>query len=113
MVSEDRTRVLELDEDLDAAGAARARPHLLRALESGVSGLVVDLGGVSMIDSAGFALLNTAATRASLRRVHWALVVPGERLRRTMMGLGLHLLHAIFPSREEALEHLRRLRAII
>ena len=101
----------------DDRGRRRRRGHVLnvvdfdralgQALDEGAQNLVVDLTGVTFIDSSGLSSLLTASARARERRTVALVLAEGEppsifRFR------GVDRLLSLYPSREAALEGLRR-----
>jgi anti-anti-sigma factor len=68
--------------DLDIASAKRFEGELLRAISSDASDVVLDLGGLSFIDSTGLRALLFAAKRT------------------VMSGKGFKIVHASVPVRE-------------
>jgi len=52
--------------EIDLAVAGELRDHLLRLLDAGATNLIVDLGGVSFLDSTGLTALMTAHRRAEI-----------------------------------------------
>jgi anti-sigma B factor antagonist len=57
----DETCVVQLNGELDMANADAVERELQAALSDGVSRVIVDMGGLTFIDSTGIALLVTAA----------------------------------------------------
>jgi anti-anti-sigma factor len=62
-----RDQVLELSGRVDGTTAAEVRPLLHQAVDDGAGALVVDLGGVDVLDAVGLGVLFMTARRARLR----------------------------------------------
>jgi anti-anti-sigma factor len=60
--------------DLDIASAKRLEDELLRVVSSDASSVVLDLGGVSFIDSTGLRVLLFAAKRTVMSRKRFKIV---------------------------------------
>jgi anti-sigma B factor antagonist len=73
---EDGVAHLALVGDVDLATAQSVRGAVGEALDDGVDEIVVDLGGVSFLDSTGLGVLLHAARDAERRRAKWRSVCP-------------------------------------
>lgn len=72
-------------QDIDAANAAQVREELISLLDGGTHCIVLDLGGVRYIDSAGIDMLFRLSERLRQRRASLQLVLPADsHLRRLM-----------------------------
>ena len=87
-----------------------ALPALVRSVEEATSGdearLVLDLGGVRFLGSAGLGELVKIGKRLRERGGGIALARPKPRIRRLLALVGLDGVLRVFPSVEEAQEHL-------
>jgi anti-anti-sigma factor len=82
--------VARLHEDLDAANAPSVQRRLVEGLGPDALTLVLDLGDVRYVDSAGVDMLLRLGDRLGRRRARLVLVIPGEsRLRRLFALVGL------------------------
>ena len=92
-VSRSRVRVVVLRADLDRDLADRVRPALMEAANAGRD-VIVDMRGVSIVDSAGLGLLVRAHRAAKRRGATLCLVAP-SRFVQTV----LHTMHldGVFP----------------
>jgi anti-anti-sigma factor len=90
----DDTVVATLSGELDMAATFRLEPDLERiAAEPGVQKLVIDLGDVEFIDSAGLGLLLATHERLRTDEVELQLTNPSASVRRMLevTGAGLEL----------------------
>jgi anti-sigma B factor antagonist len=103
---DDSTSVVSPSGKIDAINAPQLGRCLLRLGEAGARRIVVDLSGVSLMDSIGLGVLLNALRRVSLRRGSLVLVAPHERIRRPFEISGLKSQLRLFDSREAALHAL-------
>jgi anti-anti-sigma factor len=89
--------------ELDLSNAFELRRRVETGLRSRGSAVVVDLSGVTHMDSSGLAALIDAHQAVQERRGRLALVVSSEPVRRTIEVRGLDRVFRILPTREEAL----------
>jgi anti-anti-sigma factor len=89
--------------ELDARCAGTLRRRLDAALAGRRPRIVVDLGGVTHMDSSGMAALLSAHQRAAGLQGGLALVITSPAIRRTLQVRGVDALFAIVWTREEAL----------
>jgi anti-sigma B factor antagonist len=75
--------------EVDSASAAVLRAELDRALDAGPAELVVDLDGVTFLDSAGLAVLAGAHRRATAYDVRLRVLASGRPVIRPMQITGL------------------------
>jgi anti-anti-sigma factor len=73
-------QVVELSGDLDIARAAALRDELRRSIANDDVGLVVDLGEVRYLDSAGVNVLFEIAESLAERQLAFAVVIPAGGL---------------------------------
>jgi anti-sigma B factor antagonist len=97
--------VLTVTGDLDLATAPELRERLIGAIEAGATAIVVDLHGITFMDSCGLAaLLHARARLASQGRL--ALVLASDSYAHLILEVaGLPRSLALFETREEATIH--------
>jgi anti-anti-sigma factor len=98
----DRATVVRLQGELDLYNAHLVRDELMAAAERGPERLIVDLAGVTFIDSTALGVLIEARTRLANRR-GFMLVGPGLETQRALEISGLNRHFAVFDSLGEAL----------
>jgi anti-sigma B factor antagonist len=100
---DDSTHVVSPRGEIDALTAPKLGSRLFGLAEDGKRGVVVDLSGVTFMDSTGIGVLVNALRHFSLRSGRMVLVCPSDRILRPFQVTGLvgHL--TIFDSREKAL----------
>ena len=81
--------VIALAGELDLAGVDRLTQELLRAEESDVSGVVLDLEELTFIDSSGIAAILAADARSRADGERLRLTGGSERVRRVFALCGL------------------------
>lgn len=97
--------VAHLREDVDAANAAPTQKVLAGALDPDASSLVVELGAVRYLDSAGIDMLLRLSNRLDHRRAKLLLVIPaGSRLNRLSEIVGLPDAIEVHPTVASAVE---------
>ena len=94
--------VVRLAGELDLYNAHLVRDELIAAAERGPERLIVELSGVTFIDSTGLGVLIEARTRLANRRA-FLLVGPGLETRRALEISGLDRHFAVHDSLDEAL----------
>jgi anti-sigma B factor antagonist len=94
--------VVQLVGELDLYNAHTVRDHLLAAVADAPERLVVDLSGVTFIDSTGLGVLIEARTRLTNRRA-FLLAAPGLETKRALEISGLDRHFAVHGSLDEAL----------
>jgi anti-sigma B factor antagonist len=95
--------VLTVTGELDIWSSPELRQRVETALRSGRNSLVLDLDGVTHMDSSGLAALIAAHQLTEERRGRLALVITSLLVRRTVEVRGLDRLFTIVSSRDEAL----------
>ena len=98
-----RTIVSLREERLDALNSGELRDYLLGLLEESGKHLVVDLSGVSFIDSSGLGALLSGYKNANLRSGWFALAGLQPRVQSMFELTRLHRVFEIFPTVEAAL----------
>jgi anti-sigma B factor antagonist len=92
--------------EIDALTAPTLGRRLLRLADEGKTGLVVDLSGVTLVDSFAIGVLLNAVRSLSSRSVELAIVCPTERVARPFEVTGLRSRLPVCGSREAALQRL-------
>jgi anti-sigma B factor antagonist len=86
----DGTAVVTLVGELDAAGTGAVRAVVIDAMRAHPQRLIVDLGALRYLDSAGTGWVVSLAEQLRVRRVELAVVAaPGSRSRRVLELSGL------------------------
>jgi anti-anti-sigma factor len=98
------TVLLGLEGEIDLRTVPLLRTHLAEALSSGRGAVVVDLRGVSFIDSTGLATLLNALRRLTRARRRLLLVAGEGPVTRMLRLTGLEGTFALCASPAEALE---------
>ena len=100
----DRTLLIALDGELDAASVGEVAVKLRRLVENQAKRLVVDLELVSYLDSAGINLLFAVAGELAARQQQLHLVVAkGSPIERTLQIVGADRAFPVHATREAAL----------
>ena len=94
--------IVRLAGELDLYNAHLVRDELIAAAARGPERLVIDLSGVTFIDSTGLGILIEARTRLANRRA-FLLAGPGLETRRALEISGLDRHFAVHDSVDEAL----------
>jgi anti-sigma B factor antagonist len=98
----DRT-VVRVAGEVDVYTAPQLREHLDHQIESGKHELVVDLSGVSFMDSTGLGVLVGRLKQVRLNDGSMRLVCPHDRVLKVFVITGLDKVFAIYPTVDEAL----------
>ncbi len=100
----DSTLILALDGEFDAASVGEVAVKLRRLVENQTKKLVVDLGDVTYLDSAGINLVFAIGGELSARQQQLHLVVvPGSPIERTLEIVGVDRAFPVHATRDEAL----------
>jgi len=97
------TVVLAIYGDTDLYVASALRDRLTGVIEEGASSLVVDLSGVTFLDSMAIGVLLGGLKRLRTRGGQLRLVVPGTHVRRIFEMTLLDKVFALDSAREDAL----------
>lgn len=89
--------------EVDVASGDRLRDALARAVTDGRKDLVVDLTGITFMDSTGLGILVGALKRVRLAGGTLELVISSERLLKVFRITGLTGLFTIHPTRDAVL----------
>ena len=100
----DSTLMIVLDGELDASSVGEVAVKLRRLVENQAKRLVVDLEGITYLDSAGINLLFAVAGELSARQQQLHLVIAaGSPIERTLRVVGAERAFPVHGSREAAL----------
>jgi anti-anti-sigma factor len=100
--------VADLSGEVDMSNAGEVRQRLLQFVSNEDHGLVLDLSGLSFIDSAGLHVVLEVMTLLEERSKQLSLVVPPDiHPARTIALFGLDEFVAVYPDREAALNAAR------
>ena len=99
---DERTHVLAPSGEIDALTAPQLGRRLIAIADEGKD-VVVDLSGVTFMDSTGIGVLLNGLRRLTSRSAELVLVCPTQRILRPFEVTGLVGRLKIFPTREAAL----------
>jgi len=100
--------VARLDGEIDLSNANAIGAELFSAVSNAVVGLIVDLTGLTYLDSAGVKLLYELNTRLQHRRQQLRIVLPEKAgLRRVLTLAQIDSVVAIDETVDEGLEQIR------
>jgi anti-sigma B factor antagonist len=100
---DDGVMTLTIEGELDLATAPKVRDPLERAIESGISRIVVDMLGCGFIDSTGLGVLLHAAKRLEEKDGAMALVCVDDQIKRLLELTMIDRTIPVFDTRERAL----------
>jgi anti-sigma B factor antagonist len=103
---DENTQLVALQGEVDAVSAPQLGKRLLGLAEEGKKGVVVDMTGVTFMDSTGIGVILNALRALTSRDSQLVLVCPTERVLRPFRITGLIGRLPIAASREEALASL-------
>ncbi len=95
--------ILAASGELDIHTSPEFKERLVSAVEGGAARVVVDLTGVTFIDSSALGALIGGARRSALKHTELMIVCPPGSVARVIDLTGLHRAFAIYPTRVEAL----------
>ena len=95
--------VVALAGEVDLYTAPRFREALFQAIDEGGPVVVVDLTGVSFIDSTALGVLVSGGRRLEQTAGTLAIGCPDERIRRILEITGLDTVFGVYATRAEAL----------
>ena len=101
-----QTHVVQAEGQIDLYSAPELKEGVWRVIDAGKTRVIVDLTGVTFIDSTGLGVLIGALKRVRARRGTLALVVTDYDIERLFELTGLDGTFSIHRSRDDALEHL-------
>jgi anti-sigma B factor antagonist len=96
--------LLAVSGELDLSNSTELRRRVERAVREGRTRIVVDLGGLTHMDSSGLAALIDSHQLAEARGGRLVLVITSESVRRTLEVRGLDRLFVMVDGRDEAVE---------
>jgi anti-sigma B factor antagonist len=96
-------QVVAVTGELDLSNASNLVRQVETAVRSGRNCVVIDLSGITHMDSTGLAAMIEAHHLTQARRGRLALVAQAESVRRTIEVRGLDRLFTILPTRDEAI----------
>ncbi len=105
---DESVELLAVSGELDMSNSSELRRRVEKAVRQGRGRVVIDLGGLTHMDSSGLAALIDSHQLAEARGGRVALVITSESVRRTVEVRGLDRLFTIAASREEALVAISR-----
>jgi anti-sigma B factor antagonist len=100
------THLIEVDGQIDLYSAPEFKERTLGVIESGKKRVVVDLSGVTFMDSTGLSVLVGALKRLRLMDGRLTIVATDDDIRRIFEITGLDRSFTLCRCREEALEAL-------
>jgi anti-sigma B factor antagonist len=100
---DDKTHVVSLSGEIDAATAPRLGAHLFALVDEGKRGVIVDLSQVTFMDSTGIGVLLNAANHFQARHAELVLVCSNELILRPFELTGVTGYLTIVDTREKAL----------
>ena len=104
---DDGTHVVYAHGEIDSSSAPVLQRALLAAPAAGHERVVLDLSGVSFLDSSGVGAVMAGYAEAQERRARFAVVCTDNHAAQRIRIMGLDNLLDIFPSREDALRQIR------
>lgn len=105
---DETTSVVGVSGELDVTTRSELRRHVEAALDGGRTKLVIDLSGLTHMDSSGLAELISCHQRAQSLNGGLVLVVPPGAIQRTLEIRGVNHLFTMVASRDEAVAALNR-----
>jgi anti-sigma B factor antagonist len=99
----DDVGVVILEGEIDIYSAPEFKEVLVNGIEGGAKRVIVDLSGVTFIDSTALGVLVSGAKRVRPRNGNLDIVCTDENIIRIFEITGLDRIFGIFPSRGEAL----------
>lgn len=99
----DQTAVITIVGDLDAATAPEATDYLSGSFESGWTNIIIDLGQVPFMSSAGLRFILDAHQRGKKADVQVSLAGPNPGVEKVLANSGFTRILSCYASVEEAL----------
>jgi anti-sigma B factor antagonist len=96
--------VVQVTGELDLLVSSEFREYLTGALEEGTPRVVVDLAGVTFIDSSAIGVLVAGARRSAEVSRELMIVCPAGSVARILDITGLHRVFAVYATRADALD---------
>ena len=105
---EDENVVAVLTGEVDMSNAATVRQEIAESVTPDDDALIIDMSGLSFIDSAGLHAMIELGTVLDERRQQLLLCLPsGSTIRRAIEIIGLPQAVSVYPDRSEAMEAVR------
>lgn len=105
---EDENVVAVLTGEVDMSNAATVRQEIAESVTPDDDALIIDMSGLSFIDSAGLHAMIELGTVLDERRQQLMLCLPpGSTIRRAIDIIGLPHVVSVYPDRSEAMEAVR------
>lgn len=105
---DDYIELVTVTGELDMATSSELRRRVDACLRTDRTSVIIDLHGLTHMDSSGLAALISAHQLMQERKGRLALVITSESVRRTVEVRGLDRLFTIVPDRDEALAYVRQ-----
>ena len=103
ITAQDGFTIASIEGEIDISNSIELETELSHSVPNDADGLVLDLSGVTFIDSSGIRTLFDLAARLGGRRQVLHLVVPEEsQLRRTLALLQIPAVMPVFPDLDSA-----------
>jgi anti-anti-sigma factor len=103
LFSQDGFTVAALDGEIDISNSLELEAELSHAVPNDATGLVLDLSGVTFVDSSGIRTLFDLAARLAAHRQVLHLVLPDDsQLHRTLLLLQIPAVMPVFPDVDSA-----------
>jgi len=100
----DEVAVVVLQGEVDIYSAPQFKEVMIQSIEEGAKHIVVDLAGVTFIDSTALGVLVSGAKRVRPQNGTLDIVCQDENITRIFEITGLDRIFGIYPTREKALE---------
>lgn len=105
---DEHTQLVAVSGELDLSTSRELRRRVESCLHEGHTAVVIDITELTHMDSSGLAALISAHQLTQQRQGQLALVVGTDHVRRTLEVRGVDRLFAIYPTRDEGIEAVRR-----
>jgi anti-sigma B factor antagonist len=102
--SGDDVAVIALTGEVDIYSAPQFKESLVKGIDDGARHIIVDLAGVTFIDSTALGVLVSGAKRVRPQNGTLDIVCTDENITRIFEITGLDRIFGIYPSRDEALK---------
>jgi anti-sigma B factor antagonist len=100
----DDVGVVTLEGEIDIYSSPQFKEVLLKGIEAGALHIVIDLTGVTFIDSTALGVLVSGAKQVGPRHGRLDIICVDENIVRILEITGLDRIFGIYPSRSEALK---------
>ena len=102
--AEQDTAVIALEGEVDIYSAPQFKETMIQSIDEGAKHIVVDLEGVTFIDSTALGVLVSGAKRVRPQNGTLDIVCHDENITRIFEITGLDRIFGIYPTRKKALE---------